>query len=35
LVELGLYTLNGEERELKSVSDPALDDDKTLVVFYK
>jgi hypothetical protein len=35
LVEQGLYILNGEERELKSVSDPALDDDKTLVVFYK
>ena len=35
LVEHGLYMLNGEEKELKSVSDPALDDDKTFVIFYK
>jgi hypothetical protein len=35
LIDTGVYVLNGEERELKSLSDPALDDDKSLVIFYK
>lgn len=35
LVALGLYTLEGVERELKSISDPILDDDKTFILFYK
>lgn len=35
LIEAGVYVLNGEERELKSLSDPALDDDKSLVIFYR
>lgn len=35
LVESGIYVLNGEERELKSLSDPALDDDKSIVIFYR
>ncbi len=34
LVEEGIYVLNGEEKELKSISDPILDDDKTLVLYY-
>jgi hypothetical protein len=35
LIDAGVYVLNGEERELKSLSDPALDDDKSLVIFYR
>jgi len=35
LVENGLYELNGEKKELKSISNPLLDDDKTLILFYK
>ncbi len=35
LIELGLYTVDGTERELKSLSDPILDDDKTFILFYK
>jgi len=35
LIENGIYSLNGEEKELKSISDPTLDDDKTFVFFYK
>lgn len=34
LIGSGIYTLKGEDRELKSLSDPALDDDKSLVIFY-
>jgi len=35
LIGAGIYVLNGEEKELKSLSDPALDDDKSLVIFYR
>ena len=35
LVEFGLYLVDGTEKELKSLSDPILDDDKTFIVFYK
>ena len=35
LVEQGIYQLNGEEKELKSISSPLLDDDKTFILFYK
>lgn len=34
LVENGIYLLSGEEKELKSISDPFLDDDKTLIIFH-
>ena len=35
LIEKGLYRLNGQETELKSISSPLLDDDKTFILFYK
>ena len=35
LIENGLYSLNNVESELKSISDPRLDDDKTLIIHYK
>ena len=35
LIAHGLYTVDGVERELKSLSDPVLDDDKTFILFYK
>jgi hypothetical protein len=35
LIDSGIYVLNGEERELKSLSDPSLDDDKSIVIFYR
>jgi hypothetical protein len=34
LIEKGLYSFNGVEKELKSISDPLLDDDKTLIIFH-
>ncbi len=34
LVEQGMYTLNGETKELKSLSNPLLDDDKTMILFF-
>jgi hypothetical protein len=35
LIEKGLYVCNGETKELKSINSPLLDDDKTLIVFFK
>lgn len=35
LVATGVYVCNGEEKELKSISDLALDDDKTLLFAFK
>lgn len=35
LIDSGVYVLKGEERVLNSLSDPALDDDKSLVIFYR
>ena len=35
LIEKGIYIYKGEEKELKSISDPMLDDDKTLIIFHK
>jgi hypothetical protein len=35
LIENGIYLLNNVETELKSISDPSLDDDKTLIIQYK
>ncbi len=35
LIEDGIYVLNGEEKELKTLSDPILDDDKTFILFHK
>lgn len=35
LIEKGIYVSHGVEKELKSISDPLLDDDKTLLVFHK
>lgn len=35
LVEKGVYLLNNIETELKSISDPLLDDDKTMIIHYK
>ncbi|MBM3418624.1 MAG: protein phosphatase 2C domain-containing protein, partial [Bacteroidetes bacterium] len=34
LIESGIYVLKGEEKVLKSISDPLLDDDKTLIIFH-
>jgi hypothetical protein len=35
LIENGIYLLNNVETELKSISDPTLDDDKTMIIHYK
>jgi hypothetical protein len=35
LIENGIYVAKGEEKILKSISDPLLDDDKTLIIFHK
>ena len=35
LIENGIYVLKGEEKVLTSISDPLLDDDKTLIIFHK
>ena len=35
LIENGVYLLNNVETELKSISDPTLDDDKTMIIHYK
>ena len=35
LIEEGVYVLNGEEKVLGSLSDPGLDDDKSIVIFYR
>lgn len=35
LVENGIYVCDGETQELKSISSPLLDDDKTLIIFFK
>jgi len=35
LIEFGLYQHAGKEKELKTLSDPLLDDDKTFIMFYK
>jgi hypothetical protein len=35
LIESGIYAIRGEERELKTLSDPGLDDDKSLILFYR
>lgn len=35
LVASGVYVYNGEEKELKSISNPVLDDDKTLLFAFK
>lgn len=35
LIENGVYLLNNVETELKSISDPSLDDDKTMIIHYK
>jgi hypothetical protein len=35
LIEKGIYIYKGVEEELKALSDPILDDDKTLIIFHK
>jgi hypothetical protein len=35
LIENGVYIFNNTETELKSISDPLLDDDKTIIIHYK
>jgi hypothetical protein len=35
LIESGIYVIRGEERELKTLSDPGLDDDKSLILYYQ
>jgi len=35
LIESGIYIHKGEEKVLKKISDPLLDDDKTLIIFHK
>ena len=35
LIENGIYFINNVQTELKSISDPLLDDDKTLILHYK
>lgn len=35
LIQNGIYILNNVETELKSISDPTLDDDKTIIFHYK
>ena len=35
LIELGKYQKDGKEQILNSLTGPELDDDKTLIVFYK
>ena len=35
LIENGVYIFNNVETELKSISDPTLDDDKTMIIHYK
>jgi hypothetical protein len=35
LIENGIYFINNVQTELKSISDPSLDDDKTLILHYK
>ncbi len=35
LIESGIYLKKGVETELKSISDPLLDDDKTIIIFHK
>ncbi len=34
LIEKGIYVLNGEEKELTTLSSPLLDDDKTFILFH-
>lgn len=35
LIENGLYTFKGIQTELKSISNPSVDDDKTMIIHYK
>lgn len=35
LIENGIYLINNVQTELKSISDPSLDDDKTMILHYK
>lgn len=35
LVEFGIYKRSGEEIILKTINDPLLDDDKTLIIFHR
>lgn len=35
LIENGIYLIDNVQTELKSISDPSLDDDKTMILHYK